>query len=1392
MRKTFILLLLGLSTWLPAQPPQIERLPAGLKVAEMPVLAILPSQSGFLWFGTWFGLFRYDGYTLKEYLPEAQWDGKRVNAYKISCLFEDKKGILWIGLFSGGLFRFDPVTQQSTVWQFRQNDPATLSDNTVQCITEDPFGHIWVGTKDGLNRLDPQTGKVQRFFTLTGAPNGLQNHQIRSLCIGRDGALWIGTYNGIARAQLSADGAPVFQHFFLTPPPERTPPGVESPHDFIFTIREDSHTDGLFWIGTKGGLKRLDTRQPSFAGGLTHYRARPGGLSDNFVETILETAEGPNQILWIGTYNGLNRLEVATETFTTYLPPKGDLAGLNDQVVIALAADQAGLIWVGTNKGLNKINPTPKSFRNLNFGNSNENNLWALAGNSANGTEIWAGSAGGGLKHITVRGNDFVARSVSLAQLTGAPQANFIYDLYLDAEGWLWVATRGAGIIRYRTTGAAVWERFNIRSHQLSDNFVMSVHEDVFGRLWFGTWEGGLICYDRKSGRFRVFKNLPDDNVRLTDFPLVELLSSAAETGQNRMDLWIGTRGGGLLQVEVDSSGETLRLKNAFTSADSGPNHISNDNITAIRRGPDKQLWVTTEDGLNHWDTRSRRFTAWGVKDGLPDRIVQTVCFDGAGNAWISTGKGIAQLRFDDRSRLTQVRSFDKSDGLPTNFFHDGSGWMSPEGWLFMGSYEGLCFFSTAQIKEYQHAPNVVFSGLKIFNQPVGVGKNPAGKTVLNKDINFVEHITLPYSDNVFSIQFAALDFQEPGKNRYAWRLLGFHDEWVEVDAENREAHFTNLSEGEYTLEVKAANHDGVWSETPKQLKICIQPPFYRTYWAYLFYGLAIAGFAYWYRRMELARLELKSQVKMETLRREKTEEVERMKVHFFTHVSHELKTPLTLIISPLEDLLKGNLAQSETREVYEVMQRNANRLNHLINQILILRKTEEGLMKLSVGAYDLVEFLKDICIAFRELAHSHHVDFRFESTEETLPVWFDKEQLEKVFYNLLSNAFKFTEAGGHITVKLDLVDQQVRIVVEDDGKGIVEAELPRVFDLFYSGKADAALKQSSGTGIGLALSKSIVDLHGGIIQAESAGEGCGSRFTVSLLLGNDHFNPDNLAAAPAKQLLPAVPAQHEPANGKEHFTPEKENPLILVVDDHEDIRAYIRLRLQAHYTVQEAADGREAWEKTHQLVPDLVISDILMPEWDGLQLCRQIKNDPMTSHIPVILLTAKGNTSTQIDGLEAGADSYIAKPFDPELLLARVRNLLQAQERLQKHFRHGAPMTLKELDISHLDQQFLEKCIECIERHVADPEYSVEHLGKALFMSRMQLYRKIKALTGESPNHFIRNIRLSRAAQLLEKGFSVAEVTYQVGFQDLKYFRESFRKQFGVNPSEYGAKRKG
>lgn len=1378
---------ISVSLRLPAQAPRIERLPGGLKVAEMPVLAIVPSQSGFLWFGSWFGLFRYDGYTLKEYMPTAQWEGKPVTAYKISCLYEDNNGILWIGLYSGGLFRFDPVTQQSRVWQSRQNDPATLSDNTVQCIAEDSFGYIWVGTKNGLNRLDPKTGKMQRYFT----QNGLQNHQIRSLCMGRDNTLWVGTYHGIARARLGAEGPSGFQHLFLTPPAEQTPPGVESPHDFIFTIREDKHTDGLFWIGTKGGLKRLDTRQPSFGNGLTHYRARPGGLSDNIVETILETTEGPNQILWIGTYNGLNRLEVATETFTTYLSEKANPFSINDNMIISLAADRAGLIWAGTHKGVNKINPLPKPFRSLGFGSSAENNLWALAGNNINGTEIWAGSAGGGLKHIVVNGPEPVVRSVSLARLTGAPQANFIYDLHLDDGGWLWVATRGAGIICYRTTGPPLWERFSTGSHQLSDNFVMCVHEDHKGRLWFGSWEGGLMCFDRESRQFRVFKTLPPDNVQLTDFPLVELYSAPVDTDKAGMDLWVGTRGGGLLRLEVDAAGTSLRLKNAFTSAAAGHGHINNDNITAIRSGADRQLWVATEEGLNHWDTLTQRFTSWGLQDGLPDRVVQTICFDNAGKVWASTGNGIAQLTFDDGYRLQKLRSFDKSDGLPSNFFHDGSGWISPEGWLFLGSYEGLCYFPPAQIKENRHVPDVVFSGLKIFNRPVAVGVNPGDRSVLKKDINFAEQITLPYSNNVFSIQFAALDFQEPKKNRYAYRLLGFHDEWVYVDAENREAHFTNLSEGKYTLEVKAANHDGVWSETPKRLTICVQPPFYRTIWAYIFYGLVMAGFIYWFRRMELARVELNNRVKMETLRREKTEEVERMKVRFFTHISHELKTPLTLILSPLEDLIKGNLAQSETREVYEVMQRNANRLNHLINQILILRKTEEGLMKLSVGHYDLVEFLKDICIAFRELAHSHHVDFRFMATEESLAVWFDREQLEKVFYNLLSNAFKFTPSGGQITVKLDTVDQQARVVMEDDGKGIAEEELPRVFDLFYTGKPDAILKKSAGTGIGLALSKSIVDLHGGSIRAESAGEGQGSRFTVLLPLGNAHFKPENLES-PTNSQPPAPLTTHtEAANGRENGAPEKEIPLILIVDDHEDIRAYLRVRLQAGYQVEEAAGGREAWEKTHQLIPDLVISDILMPDWDGLQLCRQIKNDPLTSHIPVVLLTAKGNTSTQIDGLDAGADDYIAKPFDPELLLARVRNLLQAQERLQKHFRQGAPIPLKELDISHLDQQFLEKCINCIERHLADPDYSVEQLGKTLFMSRMQLYRKIKALTGDSPNHFIRAIRLSRAAQLLEKGYSVAEVTYQVGFQDLKYFRESFRKQFGVNPSEFGAKHK-
>ncbi len=1380
---------------LSAQGPRIERLPGDLEVAELPVSNILPSKSGFLWFGTWFGLFRYDGYRLKEYMPTAQWDDKPINAYKISCLFEDKAGILWIGLYSGGLFRFDPLTEQGTVYQFRQNDPATLSENTVHCIAEDPYGNIWAGTRQGLNRLDPRTGKVQRFFAQPGVANALQNHQIRSLCVGRDGQLWVGTYNGIARATIAPNGNPVFQHFFLTPAAEKSPPGVESPHDFIFTIKEDNHTDGLLWIGTKGGLKRLDTHQPDFLAGLTHFRAHAGGLSDNFVETILETEEGPNQILWIGTYNGLNRLDVATGTFSAFLPRKGDPASLNDNVVIALAVDHSGLIWVGTNKGVNKINPIPKPFRNLNFGNSNENNLWSLTGSSKNGTEIWAGSAGGGLKHIVVRGQEFVAEPVSLAQLTGAPQANFIYDLHLDAAGWLWVATRGAGIIRYRARGQPAWERFNMRSHQLSDNFVMCVHEDTAGRLWFGTWEGGLIRFDRRTGQFQTIKTLGEkDEIRLTDFPLVEIYSMPGGVS-GTMDLWIGTRGGGLLQATVDSAGRITRLKNAFTFAARGAGHISSDNITCIAQGPDQALWVATEDGLNCWDSARQCFVSWNIADGLPDRMVHTICFDGPQKSWISTGKGIAQLEFDEHRKLTGVRTFDKSDGLPTNLFHDGSGWLSPEGWLFLGSFEGLCYFPTAQIRENTQPPTVVFTGLSVFNQPVMVGENANKKRLLATDINFADHIVLAYADNVFSVQFAALDFEEPRKNRYAYRLLGFHDEWVYVDAANREAHFTNLSEGEYTLEVKAANHDGVWNETPKQLRICINPPWYRSVWAYIFYACALVVLAYWYRRMELARVELKNQVKMETLRREKTEEVERMKVRFFTHVSHELKTPLTLIITPLTDLLKGNLAPAETHEVYEVMHRNAGRLLHLINEILILRKTEEGLMKLSVQRHDLVEFLRDICVAFRELAHSQHIEFRFVATTEALPVWFDREQLEKVMYNLLSNAFKFTPESGHITVKLDTEGDRVWVEVEDDGRGISTAEQPHIFELFYTGQADAALEKSTGTGIGLALSKSIMDLHGGTIGVESAGVGCGSTFVVSLPLGNTHFKKEDLVAGapPENGQQPEAAAHMQAPNGKEPEPEARDLPLVLIVDDHADIRNYIRIRLQPGYQVEEAGGGIEGWLKTHEQLPDLVISDILMPDLNGLDLCRRIKSDPLTSHIPVILLTAKGNTSTQIDGLEAGADAYIAKPFDPELLLARMRNLLQAHERLQKHFQQGGvQVTLKELNISHLDQQFLEKCMDIIERHLADPEYSVEQLGKAMFMSRMQLYRKIKALTGDSPNHFIRALRLNRAAQLLEKGFSVAEVTYQVGFQDLKYFRESFRKQFGVNPSEFGVKRKG
>ncbi|MDX2067147.1 MAG: two-component regulator propeller domain-containing protein [Haliscomenobacter sp.] len=1349
-----------------AQEPTFSRLPEDMVVSNVAATAMYQDKQGFLWIGTWNGLYRYDGYNLKKFKLTIT-SPDEIKGEKIIALYEDREAYLWVGTENTGLYRLDRTTEKFKVYQHDHNQKNSLLDNRVGSIFQDDQGKIWVGTGRGLCVLNQD----HTFTHQKDSP--ISNTEIVKTIRGRDGSYWFATTYGVYRGILSTKGR--FSITRMDVVPAKAEASQEAAHNHVYDIVEDPRKDNLFWIATRGGLKRLDFANNQ----IQHIQASPNGLSNNLTTSIVFPSQYGDGGFFIGSDYGLNYYIPEKGIFKRYFHIPQQSGSLHASTVLTLCEDRVGQIWVGTNKGVGKMNFQRNPFAAIHFPEDVSINSMAYANN-----RVWAGSFGQGIFEIIRKQGQVSTRRISLGG-----QADFIHALHADKQGNIWAGTRGEGLIVFNADNPSQRKQYTV-ANGLSHNYLMSVWGDARGLIWIGSWAGGLIRHDPAKGTFHIYRKVKGGG-NLDQFPIVLTFEYKNEAGENV--LCVGTRGGGLLELLLDKEGFPQKLLRKSTNNPTQANTISSNFINCYWKDAFGRSWVGTEDGLNLWNQKKGTFKQYFKADGLPDDIIQSLAEDENGHLWVSSTRGLSRFS-PEMDKKDYARVFDTQDGLPSNFFNSNVSVYTQDRHVFFGSNSGILYFQPHQIRENPIAPTVELVDFRLFNHSIGVGDKVNNRVILQQNIGSTPELVLRYNENLFSIEFAAMHFLEPYKNQYKFRLLGFNGEWIPSTAKERVAHFSNLSPGRYTFEVQAANNDGLWAKEPAVLKIRILPPFWLTWWAYLIYAGLIAGAILMYRQSILLREKLRNQVKMETFKREKTEELGQMKIHFFTNISHELRTPLTLLFSPLEDLLKREQTDPSTHEMYTLMYRNAERLKGMIDQLLEFRKIEEGLMHLEVVEMDLVRFFKNIAIAFRDLARHRNIQFNFVTSVDELRAWVDRDLLEKVLFNLLSNAFKYSDDGGNIQMKLESDGKQVIFSLEDDGIGISTEELPHIFEQFYRARSSQHGSRRQGTGIGLALAKSIVELHKGSIEAFSMIHR-GSVFVVKLPLGKDHFPAEVIRL----NYRDPEDSDHYPydENGVLLETPQEEiiqsdNPLVLVVEDNADIRTYIRRSLHPDYEVIEAENGQEGLEKTRKYIPDIIISDVIMPEMDGFELCRTVKQEEATAHIPVILLSARSSQMYQVEGYDTGADDYISKPFSIDLMQARIRNLLNNRERIQRHFdqefarKHEVDISPAELSINHLDKQFLEKCIALVEKHIENPDYSVEQMSHELLVSRMQLYRKIKAITGESPNHFIRTIRVKRAAQLLEKGYSVAETTYKVGFQDLKYFRECFKKQFGMNPSEF------
>jgi len=1338
-------------------------------LASNSVFSIVQDNKGFLWFGTYNGLNRYDGYKLTLY-ETIEGDTTSISGNKIHAICKDDEGNLWIGTWDSGLNKFDPITEKFTRYLHKADNLSSISSNNIISLCCDKSGNIWVGTDNGgLNRFDTKNNKFFCFKNNPNDPSSLSGNAIYSIFEDRNGTLWIGTsIGGLNKFNRESE---TFTSFKSNPADSKSISGNN-----VTSIFEDHF--GSLWIGTAtGGLNKFDRESGKFE--RYPYTSSPSIFS-SYIWTIVEDSEGT---LWIGTYDaGLSVFNRHTEEFIWYQQSSNDPKSLNDNTILAIYEDRSEILLFGTwNGGINKYSKIDKKFITIVHNPDDPN---SLSGNSIfpiyedRFGDVWIGTDGKGLSRINKKTNKFT-RYYNQPDDPNSISGNTINSICEDSFGNLWIGTNN-GLNRFdRITNKFVhFKNIPNDPSSIRNNAISQMFLDSKGDLWIGVSRGGLDKLVKGSTGFIHYK--PDPKNPKSIFSQTIFAINEDQSG----NLWVGSDGGGLSMLDKDKE-EFIHFKNDPGNSFS----LSNNSVSVIHRDKNGTLWIGTNGGgLNKYSPKDKTFIRFREKDGLPNDMICGILEDDAGNLWISTYKGIS--RFDSQNE--NFRNFGVEDGLQGNEFNNWAFCKSKNGTMYFGGTNGLSFFHPDSLKDNLVTPPVVITDFQLLHKPVRIGYDPNWeRTILHTSITETKQIDLKYDDNIISLEFSALDFNNPERNQYLYFLEGFDKNWTRTTAKRRFVTYTNLDPGEYTFRVKGSNNDGIWNEAGTSLKIIIHPPWWATWWSYILYGLVSFLIFAGSTRFYLNRQRLRTQLDLEQVHAKKLEEVDKMKSNFYANISHEFRTPLMLILGPVEKLI-SKVKDEDSQKQAGLIKGNAKRLLTLINQLLDLSRLEAGKLKLNASKANIAQFVKGLAMEFESIAERKDISLRVLMEKEDVEAYFDKEKLEKIITNVLSNAFKFTPSGGRITVKLsETSTNQVEIIIRDSGIGIPKSELTKIFDRFY--QVDGSItREHEGTGIGLALTKELVELHKGNIFVDSV-EGHWTEVKLNFPLGREHLTD--------AEIIETADFEIHKVENVDEFTKEDleaedlldenliDKTIVLIVEDNADVREYIKDALKDFYHVEEAANGEQGLRKAEKCIPDLIISDVMMPKMDGYEMTRRIKQDEKTSHIPIILLTAKSDKDSKLEGLGLGADDYLIKPFDSEELLARIKNLIETRRMLQEKFGAGTAVSQKpeKAKLSCLDEQFISRIMVVIEQHLSEEEFSIEEFGKDVGMSRSQMHRKLKALTGKSASVYLRTVRLAKAKQMIEeKKGTISEISYQVGFASPAYFSRCYKEEFGHAPSEH------
>jgi len=1339
---------------------QFSHLDISRGLSNNQVTSILKDQKGFLLVGTMSGLNRYDGYQFKVFTNSAR-DTTSLLGDNVINLRECPGGKIWVQTRSGSNI-YDPSTEKfDRNWSAYLRKLGIPQSSSITDIIKDKQGNFLFLSDSLLYKHTVATGKTSLFYNSASSAN-----TIATVSVDNNNQYWLIHNKGTLKKIDAKTGKVLSQNDELTK--------IFGKGSVYYQLFVDN--DNELWLYNSGNNMGIARYNP-LSGTIIHYEKNSGNLRLN-TDLVSNVQQDNNGNIWICTdHGGVNLLNKKENKIQYLLNSSDDEKSLSENSILSVYKDNEGIIWLGTfKKGLNYYHENIIKFPVYRHQPSIPNSLSFddvdRFVEDAKGN-LWIGTNGGGLIYFDRTNNKFT-QYLHHPGNKNSISNNVIVSLLLDHKQRLWIGSYFGGLDCFENGKFTNYRNDSTNPSSLSDDRVWDIFEDSKNNLWIGTFNG-LNKFNEQQGNFTHY------NMRSSPALHSDFVGVIIEDRQGK--LWLGTFNG--IDVFDPSTGGIRHFDNYIGD----PHGISNNNISDLLLDSRGLIWAGTVNGLNVYNKAKDNFQSFHKEDGLPDKAILNIVEDNSGRLWISTKKGISQIAVkqtnnSDDPIAIACTNYDEQDGLQGAEFNEKAALKTSKGEIIFGGPNGFNLFDPADIIADKSTPNLVFTDLQLFNKTVGVGEEINGRVVLPQSISNTSAITLRHNEDILAIEFAALNFYNPEKIKYAYKLDGFNKDWVTVDGKMRKAIYTNLDPGSYTFRVKASYANGEWSDKELTLKIRIRPPFWRTPVAYMLYALVIGISLFISRKITVERTRMRFEVEHQRKEAERVQAMDEMKTKFFTNVSHEFRTPLTLILSPLERIIK-QVPDEEQKQQLNLVQRNAKRLLGLVNQLLDFRKIEVQEMKLHPAIGDIVAFSQDICQSFMDIADKKSIHLSFSSNIEHLEIYFDKDKLEKILFNLLSNAFKYTHDGGDVNVVMTYNEPSnnegegtVAIDVKDTGIGIPEDKQEKIFERFFQTDVPESMV-NQGTGIGLAITKEFVKLHNGVITVKSEPEK-GTCFTV-LLPAKKMYDPSLRSAAntsPVEEIEPIV-FEESQRNGKKKT--------ILIVEDNEDLRFYLKDNLKGQYHIEEATNGNEGWEKAKLLNPDLIVSDIMMPLMDGIELAKKIKNETLTAHIPIILLSAMGSEEKQLEGLNVGVNDYITKPFTFEILASKIRNIVAQQKFLQKKFHAQIEVNPSEVTVTPVDEKFLKQALEIVEKNIDKPEFSVEDFSREMFMNRVTLYRKILSITGKTPLEFIRSIRLKRAAQLLEKsGMSIAEIAYEVGFNNPKVFSKSFKEEFNVSPSQY------